>query len=88
MNSDSQWRVAAQMAEALRDLEERTAMLRPQASGAKAVLRPVQFKEGSHLTCLHGRFWQSCTRCRYDASGKRDRGIRRETDQSDPDQTE
>lgn len=22
------------------------------------------FKEGSHLTCPHGRFWASCQRCR------------------------
>lgn len=24
----------------------------------------VPFKEGSHLTCPHGRYWASCNRCR------------------------
>jgi hypothetical protein len=41
--------------------------LRQQASGSKApptYQRP--FKEGSHLTCRHGRFWRSCQRCRLE----------------------
>jgi hypothetical protein len=33
------------------------------ATGAKAAPTKLSFKEGSHLTCRHGRFWRSCRRC-------------------------
>lgn len=52
--------------ETLRDIAERNAVVRPQASGAKALPSPKPLKEGSHLTCRHGRFWRSCQRCRIE----------------------